>query len=115
MLPFIHDGYDVELCRKSDVMTGDIVLVYTRDGRFVLHRVADIQGEEVTLMGDGNLSGTEQCLKKDISGTVLYIFDRKGRRKQCDSVSMKVKSWIWVRLKPLRRYILGIYRRLICV
>lgn len=115
MLPFIHNGYDVELRRKDDVCVGDIVLAYTKDARYVLHRIIDMEGDEIVLMGDGNLCGTELCGKKDISGVVSYIIDRKGRKKDCNSTRMRARGRMWMWLKPIRRYLIGIYKRLICV
>lgn len=108
MLPFIRDNRDsVRLTRFDDVAVGDIVFVKLPSGRFVMHRVIRIEGEELTLMGDGNLKGTESCRKGDVKGTVVEIQDEKGRAKRMHD------GRIWRRLMPLRRIILGIYRRLI--
>ena len=57
-------------------------------------------------MGDGNLSGTESCTVADVMGTVTAI--ERGKRTVKPG-----KGRFWRFLKPLRRYILGIYRRLI--
>jgi len=55
MLPFIRGGKDsVRLCKKPSVEVGDIVLARL-PGRYVLHRVVGMEGERLTLMGDGNL------------------------------------------------------------
>lgn len=105
MLPFIRGGRDsVVLAKKDTVEVGDIVLVRL-PGRYVLHRVIALDGERVTLMGDGNIAGTEECTLADVMGTAIEI--GRGRR------SVKPgKGRIWRALKPFRRYILAIYRRI---
>lgn len=106
MLPFIHGGKDsVTLRKMPSAQVGDIVLVRL-PGRYVLHRIIAREGEKVTLMGDGNLVGTENCRLPDIMGTVTAI--QKGKRSVTPG-----KGRFWRVLKPFRRYILAIYRRLI--
>ena len=107
MLPFIRDGRDrVVLRRKEELAVGDIVLMHT-GGRYVLHRVIEIDGEQVTLMGDGNLKGVEHGTRAEIIGTVTEIIRPDGHNIRPG------KGRFWRVLKPVRRYILFIYRRLI--
>ena len=107
MLPFIRGGRDsVVLQKKEDVDIGDIVLVRLPGPRYVLHRVIDRNRNALLLMGDGNVSGTERCTVADVMGTAIEI-DR-GRRKVKPG-----KGTVWRLLKPFRRYILAIYRRLV--
>lgn len=105
MLPFIRGGRDsVRLQKKESLQVGDIVLVRLQ-GRYVLHRIIALEGEKVTLMGDGNIVGTESCLRSDVMGTVVAI--QKGKREVIPG-----KGKFWRAIKPFRRYILAIYRRL---
>ena len=107
MLPFIRDGRDrVVLRRLDEIAVGDIVLMHT-GGRYVLHRVIGIDGEQITLMGDGNLKSVEQGTRAEIVGTVTEIIRPDGRSIRPG------KGRLWRALKPVRRYILAIYRRLI--
>ena len=105
MLPFIRGGRDsVVLQKKESVEVGDIVLIRL-PGRYVLHRVIALDGDKVTLMGDGNIAGTEECTRADIMGTAIEI----GRGNRAVKPG---KGRIWRALKPFRRYILAIYRRI---
>lgn len=105
MLPFIRGGRDsVVLQKKDSVEVGDIVLIRL-PGRYVLHRVIALDGEKVTLMGDGNSVGTEECTRADIMGTAIEI----GRGNRTIKPG---KGRIWRALRPFRRYILAIYRRI---
>ncbi|MBO4417611.1 MAG: S24/S26 family peptidase [Bacteroidales bacterium] len=103
MLPFIRGGRDsVTLKKLGKVEVGDIVLARLPDARYVLHRVIGVNGDDLEIMGDGNLVGTEKCKVADVMGTAVLINKHRPAR-----------GWLWRRLKPIRRYLLGIYRRLI--
>jgi len=106
MLPFIRGGRDsVRLKKMPSVAVGDMLLVRLEGPRYVLHRLIQKDGERLTLMGDGNLTGTESCTEADVLGTVTAI--ERGTR-----VVVPGNGRWWRVLKPFRRYILGIYRRL---
>ena len=106
MLPVIHGDKDsVKLHRETTLEVGDIVLAKLYN-RYVLHRIINIDGDDVTLMGDGNISGTERCRRDDIAGTVTGIIRPSGKEIKPG------KARLWRALKPFRRYILAIYRRI---
>ena len=74
MSPFIRGERDsVRLLRRPSVEVGDIVLSLLPTKRYVLHRVLALDGDNVTLKGDGNLDATESCTLGDIRGTVEAI------------------------------------------
>ena len=74
MLPFIRGGKDsVRLKKMPSVEVGDIVLVRLAGPSYILHRVIGIDGDRLTLMGDGNISGKEACTAGDVLGTVTAI------------------------------------------
>ena len=103
MLPFIRGGRDSVTLKKLDkVEVGDIILVRLNDSRYVLHRVISNNNGALVIMGDGNIVGTESCSEKDVMGTVILVNGHKPS-----------KGRLWRRLKPIRRYLLGIYRRII--
>ena len=106
MLPFIRGGKDSVILRKMPtVEVGDIALVRLEGPRYVLHRVIRKDGNKLTLMGDGNIAGTEDCTVSDVLGTVTAIVKRKR------TITPGKGRW-WRILKPIRRYILAIYRRI---
>ncbi|MCR4854229.1 MAG: S24/S26 family peptidase [Prevotella sp.] len=113
MRPFLEDGRDKALLTKPEnPKVGDPVLAEIAPLHFVLHRIVDIKGDKVTLLGDGNLR-EEHCTLADIKGAVIGFY-RKGRDTldRTDGKKWKTYSWFWTRLRPMRRYLLAFYRRI---
>lgn len=98
-------------CDIDKLKRGDVVLADVGNLTYVLHRIIAINGSSLTLMGDGNVTGTEQCEKKDVVAIVTG-FIRKGRTSPdlLSSKKWKIYSWWWVRLLPIRRYLLLAWR-----
>jgi hypothetical protein len=113
MRPYLEDGRDKALLTKpTNPKVGDPVLAEIAPKHFVLHRIIEINGDDVTLRGDGNL-GTENCKLKDVQGAVIGFY-RKGRETldRTDGRKWRVYSWLWTRLYPIRRYLLAFHRRI---
>ena len=102
MLPFIIGG------KESVILQGPGLI----DVGDVVHRIVRIDGERVTLMGDGNLVGTEHCLLNDIKARVTHVVDAKERTHYLYKGWRKRAAKMWYWLRPMRRYLLAIYRRL---
>lgn len=105
MLPFIRGEVDSVRLRKTErLQVGDIVLAHF-DGRFLLHRVIALDGEKVTLMGDGNLKGTEEGPRSEVFGKVVEIITPQKRHRKPG------KGRLWRKALPVRRYLLKAYRK----
>ena len=105
MLPFIRGGHDSVVLRKPKTLkVGDIALARVWQNRFVLHRIIHIDGNKLTLMGDGNLKGEEHCLMDDVSGIVIEIVKANGRRMK------PAKGRCWRGLLPVRKQLLYLAR-----
>lgn len=105
MLPFIRGGKDsVSLRKPEGIKVGDIVLAVF-GGRPIVHRVIAINGTKVTLMGDGNLQGTEKGDLSEVMGIVDQIITPSGRCRKPGNGRM------WHRLLPVRKYLLKVYRK----
>lgn len=100
MLPFFRSGSTITLrpVRKEDIRKYSVVMADAGHA-FVVHRIIQVEGDMVTLLGDGNYIGTEQVLRDNIYGVVdcsaLHIFF--------------AKIWLWMR--PVRRWPLAFFRR----
>lgn len=69
MRPFLEHCRDkVRLAPFTDLKVGDAVLAEFSPDKYVLHRIIEIDGDVVVMMGDGNLRHKEICCKEDIVG-----------------------------------------------
>lgn len=112
MRPFLEDNRDKALMTKAtNPEVGDPVLAEIEPKHFVLHRIVRIDGDRVTLRGDGNL-GCEHCTLADVKASIIGFY-RKGRTTldRTDGWKWRTYSFIWTRLYPIRRYLLAFYRR----
>ena len=110
MWPFIAEGRDKVVLQKTEVtQIGDVVLARLAGGAYVLHRVYNMANGGIILMGDGNICRMERCRQEDISGKVVKII-RNGMYVDCSSRGERYKVWIWMFLRPVRRYVLAMCR-----
>lgn len=110
MRPFLENNADkvvLKACENPQV--GDAVLAEVFPKKYVLHRVIMRDGDHLTLMGDGNLQGTEDCKVSDVIGVVSFYIHR-GKKIPADLPSLKRRIALWGRLRPVRRYLLFIYK-----
>lgn len=114
MLPFIVGERDSVILKPyGEPCVGDIALAHLDNGAYVLHRIIGISDSGViTLMGDGNIRGTEHCHASKLCGKAITVI-RKGRKCNPDSKSWIFMFRLWRKMLPLRRYILAVYRRLL--
>lgn len=102
MLPFFQSGSKILLrpIREEDFRIGHVVLAETPQGSFVVHRIYRLEGELVTLLGDGNLIGTETMPRRKVYGIV-----------DCGWLHLRLAA-LWRIMRPLRRYPLAILKRI---
>ena len=113
MLPFIIGGREsVILQQPIEPRVGDVVLALVKGGYYVVHRIIATDGDAVTLMGDGNLAITEQCARSDIKARITHVVSADGRQHEIDNLWRRWAARLWWHLRPIRRYLLAIYKRL---
>ena len=113
MRPFLEDGRDRGVLTKPTTFKGgDVVFALLPQGYYVLHRIIKIDGENLTLRGDGNFA-CEYCTKSDVKATAVAFY-RKGRNTldKTTDLKWKVYSFLWMRLFFMRRILLFLYRKL---
>lgn len=102
MLPFFRSGSTITLrpVREEDIRKYSVVMADAGDS-FVVHRIIEVGEEYVTLLGDGNYIGTERVERDKIYGVV-----------DCSKTHLFfAKIWLW--LRPVRRFPLAIFRRVL--
>ena len=110
MRPFLEDRRDkIVLTRAQDVKVGDAVLAEIAPGKYVFHRIVKIVGERVTLKGDGNIYGTEECGLADIAASTKWLI-RKGCYYSPKGRAWRWYSVLWPQWSFARRVLLKLYR-----
>lgn len=114
MRPFLeHERDKVVLAPPHMPKVGDVVLAEFAKERYALHRVIKIEGENFIMRGDGNpLDMKESFSKEQIIG-IAKAFIRKERVISTDGRIWKTYSYIWNLLRPTRRILLAVHRRII--
>ena len=111
MLPFIIGGKEsVILHRPGLIDVGDVVLAWVDGCRYVVHRIIHIDGDRITLMGDGNLT-TEHCTLNDIKARVTHVVSADNKERDLHNRWRMHAAKLWYWLRPVRRVLLAIYRR----
>ena len=112
MRPFLEHLRDrVKLAPWTSLAVGDAVLAEIAPGHFVLHRIIDIRNErDLTLMGDGNIRGTEHCSVKDVCGVVTEYLRPNGYVLMASDKGLQRRIRLWRRLLPIRRLLLFVYK-----
>ena len=114
MNPFmvhLRDQITLGPWKDDDIKKGTVALVKDIRGNYLIHRIIRRDEKTVTLLGDGNIGMTETATFDNIIG-IMYNITRKGRIWASDGFGWRAYSWIWAVLTPLRRYPLGLWRRL---
>ena len=112
MLPFIVGSKEsVDLVKPEHLEIGHVVLAWVEGCRYVVHRIIRIEGEQVTLMGDGNIAGVEHCTLSDVAALAINVVTPQGKHHPLYAPWRIKASRLWWRLLPIRRWILAIYRR----
>lgn len=124
MNPFmvhLRDTITLGPWKKEDIRPGVVALVRDSRGNHLIHRIiscstiAGSSGEnkihEVTLLGDGNICQTETASIDNVIG-IMYSIERKGRTWKPEDFGWRAYSWLWKVITPLRRWPLGLWRRM---
>lgn len=113
MRPFIEHTRDRVFLEKRDTYeVGDAVLAQIAPGHYVLHRIIEKQGDNLTLQGDGNIGQVEYCKEGDVSGVVTQYI-RPRRTIPADDKKLVRRIRLWRKLRPIRRYLLFVYKAIV--
>lgn len=112
MWPFICHGRDKVIVEKVDsekLKKGDIILLQTPLGNYLLHRITRIKGDCFETTGDGNCFRDGWFPRSCVRARVVKII-RKEKEMDCDTFGWKIIFWIWGICFPIRRYLLAALR-----
>lgn len=115
MYPFIRGGIDlVEVvpCPPEGELPAWCCPFYQWEGKYMIHRYIGRDGDECLMLGDGNVARIERVKREDIIGLLQTIYRPDGTTLDCrDERWLKKAQW-WYRLRPLRRWLLPVFKML---
>ena len=113
MHPYLRgDGSEVIVASPfsvDELMPGVIVLFIYR-GKHLCHRIVDRKEDELLIQGDGVVKSREKVPVTDVLG-IIHTIIRKNKEPVSTQTKAAQRYWrCWLRLSPIRRYLLFIYR-----
>lgn len=115
MMPLIRRGTDPVTIAplRCPVKIGDVVLLTTGAGRYVVHRVWKIKGKQICTLGDNCVNPDPWITEEDVLGQAVF-YSRNNVRHRLDTTSARLWGRIWMLVFPLRKCCIrlkGIVRR----
>ncbi|MBQ0073678.1 MAG: peptidase S41 [Prevotella sp.] len=112
MRPYLEDKRDKALLSSVPLYlnVGDVILAEISPKRYALHRIVSIDGDIITMYGDGNFT-PEYIERQDVLAIALGFY-RKGSTKLSSVEGFWYRMYwkTWVMLRPIRRYLLLIWK-----
>lgn len=114
MWPFLCHGRDrvvVKACQPANVKKGDIVLLQTSLGNYLLHRVTKVTGQGFETTGDGNCF-RDGCFPFLCLRAKVVKLIRKGKEIDCSLWYWRMVFFIWNLFFPIRKELLWLLRKI---
>jgi hypothetical protein len=110
MMPFLAHGRDtVFLCKPQQALRVGDMIFYRRDnGRYILHRIVGIDDDRLRLLGDAQQI-IEPGIRQDQVIAVVTAVRRKDKILKPGDFLWDFFEKVWIKLIPLRYYLLRIY------
>ena len=112
MLPFIRHNDAALLVPPTSrkIRKGSVVIALTDELGYVMHRICKIEGEHITLLGDGNTNQYEHSdLDRIIAVAVRY--DRGRFSYSTESWFMRIVGLLWMKMHPWRKNLVSVLWR----
>ena len=113
MRPLFHHGKDRAVlapCDANALQRGDVPLYQRADGQVFLHRIIGRNGNGYRLIGDAQID-IEEGVKPEQIVAVMKGFYRGEKYVDCHARGYRFYVKIWLAVRRIRPYLLGIYRR----
>lgn len=103
MTPFLVHGRDTVYLSKPEepFRRGDMLLYRRRNGAYVLHRVYRVDGDCLTMVGDGQTVLEPGICRDQILARVTAV-GRKGKLLESGSFWWNFFEKVWIRMVPVR-------------
>ena len=114
MWPLLCHGRDqvvIEACQPDLLCRGDIILLQTRLGNYLLHRMTKKTDSGVVTTGDGNCFRDGEFPFLCVRAKVVSLV-RNGKVIECSGWKWKAMSQIWMSLFPVRKLMFAVWSRI---
>lgn len=114
MLPFIIGGKDqVTLVPYTgqDLPLG-IAALYQWEGKYMIHRLVKKDESHYHFLGDGNICRFETIKRNEVLGILQTIHHPNNKETDATGRCWLHLGMIWYHIRPIRRYLLFIFRKL---
>lgn len=114
MLPFIIGGKDqVTLVPYTgqDLPLG-IAALYQWEGKYMIHRLVKKDESHYHFLGDGNICRLETIKRNEVLGILQTIHHPNNKETDATGRCWLHLGMIWYHIRPVRRYLLFIFRKL---
>ena len=101
MLPFLSDRKDTIVIQKRSQYKKFDVVLYKRNGNYVLHRIIKVLPETFHIRGD-NCYYDEYIKHNEIIGVMVECY-RGEKKVKIDAIAYKIYVYLRVYLYPIRR------------
>lgn len=110
MAPFlVHQRDTVQITKPTKPLkVGDITLYQRTNGAYILHRICAAKNGVYTLIGDAHTLREPGIRAEQIFGVAVRA-QRKGAIQQPGTFWWEFFARVWVRLIPLRPFVLCLY------
>lgn len=114
MVPFLRDNRDeVFFCKPMRALKkGDIVFFQRESGQYVMHRIQRVRPEGYYIVGDNQTVIEGPVAREQIFGIVTKVI-RDGIEMGPGDFWWELFEHVWIRMIPLRRLVMRVYRMLI--
>lgn len=111
MSPFLVHGRDKIYFVKPDreLKRGDMVFYQRDNGQYVMHRIYRIKDGEFYMIGDAQTEVEGPLRRNQIFARVIEV-ERRGKLTKEGDFWWWFFEKIWLRIIPLRRSIVAVYR-----
>ena len=109
MLPLLREKRDIieirkkapERCKKYDVV------LYVRNGRYILHRILKVLPDGYLIAGDHNVFVDPKVTEDMILGVMTSVI-RDGKKITPDNIGYKLYVHLWCDIYPVRMMLLKV-------
>ncbi len=113
MLPYLRPGADTVLLAPAGgrELKAGMVVFFRYNDHYIVHRIVKRRGDELYIQGDGNLTQYEKIATDEVIAVVEGVIRPGGRETSPLSACARAYWAAWLALRPIRKYILAVYRR----